>query len=496
MNLAGGRVNSVTKVVQMARAFERPAVQYILLVMIVLTAGTLRFYKLGAWGFWLDEIYTVRNAEALSALDMTPYIWDADQSNFPLSFMLVRLSSAMFGESEWSARFFFALISVLSIPLFYFLIRAIFNPSVALLSVLFLAIAPWHIYWSQNARYYALVFFLSNLSLLLFYLGAEKNKAGYLALSGLCFGLSVLTHPAAAIVAPIFVLYPLTLKLLRFSWPPGINLKTIAIFGGVGAIILFAYFDPIHVLFDDILRIETDTGQSLDRVIPSAGSGDPLRFLLGVNFFIGLYLTGFGIFSAAYLIFYQRSRPAVLFAVSAIVPVLLLVIISVVRVTFNRYTFPVLLSWHILGAAGLVALWKSVKSPERFLVAGLVVIFMLLPMAENFLYFRYQNGNRENWRDAFAYVNQHRNPDDLIVVSFPAAGEYYLEQDVLWSAQVQPDDVIESNHQVWFVLNNAIEWGAPIHSWVKENAQNVADFDVVVNSARTYNMHVYLYTPE
>jgi len=464
--------------------------------MIVLTAGTLRFYKLGAWGFWLDEIYTVRNAEALSALDMTPYIWDADQSNFPLSFMLVRLSSAMFGESEWSARFFFALISVLSIPVFYFLIRAVFNPPVALLSVLFLAIAPWHIYWSQNARYYALVFFLSNLSLLLFYLGAEKNKPGYLALSGLCFGLSVLTHPAAAIITPTFVLYPLILKLLRFNWPPGINLKTVAIFGAVIAVVVLAYFDPIHVFFDDILRIETDTGQSLDKVIPSAAGGNPLRFLFGVSFFTGSYLIGFGLFAMVYLIYHQRSRPALLLGVNALVPIALLVVVSAFRVTFNRYVFPILLSWHILSAAGLAALWKLTKAPEKLLVSGLIVVFLLIPASENFLYFRYQNGNRENWRDAFAYVNQHRQPDDLVVASFPAAGEYYLGPDVLWSVEVQPDDIENSGHRVWFVLNNAIEWGVPLHSWIKDNAQNVADFDVVVNSARTYNMHVYLYTPE
>ena len=33
-----------------------PALQYILLIAIMLLAALLRFYKIGEWGFWIDEI--------------------------------------------------------------------------------------------------------------------------------------------------------------------------------------------------------------------------------------------------------------------------------------------------------------------------------------------------------------------------------------------------------------------------------------------------------
>jgi hypothetical protein len=41
---------------------SRPWFHYGLLLLITLLAAALRFYKLGDWSFWIDEIYTVNHA--------------------------------------------------------------------------------------------------------------------------------------------------------------------------------------------------------------------------------------------------------------------------------------------------------------------------------------------------------------------------------------------------------------------------------------------------
>ena len=48
----------------------------------------------------------------------------------------------LFGESLFTARLFPALFGIAALPVFYLLIRRLFNPRVALLTVLFMAFSP------------------------------------------------------------------------------------------------------------------------------------------------------------------------------------------------------------------------------------------------------------------------------------------------------------------------------------------------------------------
>ena len=41
---------------------NNPRMPYIWLALITLFAAVLRFYKLGTWSFWIDEIYTINHA--------------------------------------------------------------------------------------------------------------------------------------------------------------------------------------------------------------------------------------------------------------------------------------------------------------------------------------------------------------------------------------------------------------------------------------------------
>jgi predicted membrane-bound mannosyltransferase len=130
----------------------RPRHEYLLLAVITLMAGVLRFRKLGEWSFWGDEMLTVGGKE--------------DGFNYRIArrsvtLTLIRATVDLLGTSEWSARLVPALIVVATIPDLYFLIRRAFDPAVGLVTVLLLAVSPWHIYWSQNARFYT--------ALLLFY---------------------------------------------------------------------------------------------------------------------------------------------------------------------------------------------------------------------------------------------------------------------------------------------------------------------------------------
>ena len=82
---------------------------------------------------------------------------------------------AWLGVNEWNARLIPALLGVVSLPLLYFPIKKMFNPLVSLVAVLLLAFSPWHLYWSQNARFYVALLLFYTLALFLFYLGLEED---------------------------------------------------------------------------------------------------------------------------------------------------------------------------------------------------------------------------------------------------------------------------------------------------------------------------------
>ncbi len=144
----------------MRRYFERVPLAY-WLALITFLAFALRITRLDFQPLWWDEGWTVYFATsdipsmvARTAIDIHP----------PFYYLLLHSWVFLLGSSPFAIRFFSLLVSVLSLPLIFLVARRLFNPSVGLLTALVWAVAPFPIYYSQEARMYALVTFLGLLS--------------------------------------------------------------------------------------------------------------------------------------------------------------------------------------------------------------------------------------------------------------------------------------------------------------------------------------------
>ena len=108
---------------------EKPRTQYVALGLITLLAALLRFYKLGEWSFWIDEIYTIGRAQAhYGSLEAAIHFIPPSMSWFPLSVILTAGTLNALGTSEWSARLVAAVVGVISIPALCFPIKRLFGP--------------------------------------------------------------------------------------------------------------------------------------------------------------------------------------------------------------------------------------------------------------------------------------------------------------------------------------------------------------------------------
>jgi predicted membrane-bound mannosyltransferase len=112
---------------------------------ITIIAAVLRFFRLGAWSFTGDEIRTMVWLQ--NRVPMKDYGWSITK-------YLARAAIHWLGPTEFAARLVPATIGILSIPIVFVFVRKYWGKHVALYTSLLLATSPWHVYFSQTARFY------------------------------------------------------------------------------------------------------------------------------------------------------------------------------------------------------------------------------------------------------------------------------------------------------------------------------------------------------
>lgn len=127
---------------------------------IVLLALLLRSLGIGATGLWLDEAYSWKQA----ANPFLGVVAATAQDNYPpLHNILLHVFMALFGDSEVSLRLPSVLLGTGTVLLTYSLGRQMFGRRVGLVASLLLGLSVFHIWYSIEARMYALLGFTATL---------------------------------------------------------------------------------------------------------------------------------------------------------------------------------------------------------------------------------------------------------------------------------------------------------------------------------------------
>jgi len=444
------------------------------LAAITLIAAGLRFYKLGDWSFWYDEIYTLRAIGALPGTALT---------DPGFSKVFIALAVSVFGMTEWAARLVPALVGVVTVPVLYFLVKDVYNARTALIASFLLGVSTWHLYWSQNARFYTTLLLFSTLALVALYHGIEKDRPIYLFIFLVCAGLAVRERMFAVMLFPSAALYLVCLKLFPFEKPPGFNKRNLLLLGL-----------PV-VLFGAVV------GWKFLQDLPGylAGFGtvnsDPLWILAGAVYYIGVPTILMGVVGGIYRLTAGRDRATLLFSIAAALPMLAVALLALVQYAANRYIFISLTSWIVLASVAVDEIFTRLQRSARFLASGVLLILLVQPLSEDLLYFQYQNGNRDDWKAAFQRIEQDALAEDLVVVTEPLLGSYYLDREVIGIESLEIEAIPEGGRRVWFVEDNNLGTKSP-HKlrWIEAHARLVASYDVDVR-ARVFKMRLYLYDP-
>lgn len=188
---------------------------YLILALIVILAGFLRFYKLDQIPASLnwDEIAAGYNAYTIANWGMDEYgnkfptvFKSFADDKHPVHIYLTSIVVKIFGLTDFNIRATSAGIGVLTVFFLFLLARKLFDSNlVGLFAALFLAVSPYHIHFSRGLweNNFALFFLTAGLSL--FYVGIKKSNY-LIPLSFLFFGLSFYSYHSAKIVVPLVAL--------------------------------------------------------------------------------------------------------------------------------------------------------------------------------------------------------------------------------------------------------------------------------------------------
>lgn len=453
--------------------------QMVMLSGVVLFGAALRFWNLGQWSFWIDEVFTVRDAQNFS--------FDSWQTiPNPIPYIAVKLSIALAGNTEWGSRLIPCLVGIISIPAVFGLGRTLFNWQVGLLSSAFVACASWHLFWSQNARYPVFTFLFGVLTAWFFYTSLERDST-LLTISALvsCLCL-ILSHTLTVVIVPALAAYALMCLLEKSSRKRWLNLL----------IFFIPFAMPVLALALPQVRGYLFSGWGRN-----VWQRSPLYIVLTLVQGVSIPVAVTAFFGFIATPFNKSTRFLLCYAG---VPLILFLIASQLQNVAGYYLFWTIPGYFILAGVACERVWKAIETKSESTVGVIVPCVLLVALlSQDYLYFRIENGGRPKWREAFAAVQTKQQPTDKVVLSEPEMGKYYLPEltsvyigGLLESSETfEKEWKISGKERLWFLVDvasfNVFDVNADVRNWIRQRGHLVETFPAF-SRAKDRTIHVYL----
>jgi len=419
-------------------------IYFALLGVITIIAAILRIYNLGTESFSYDEGIMLE----LTSSSFARVMEDIRFGRPPFLVLLGYLWVNLFGKSEVAVRSLPVLAGILSIPMLYLVGTELFTKRVALIASAIMSVSTFHIFHSQDYRYYSL---LTLMTLVSFYFLIRLLRTGnmrYFLPYVITGALVYYTHYQGAFILLAQGLYFL-LQFLRYSWrtcgiwvlsqlaillclvPSALTMLndftagaddgdyngTIGAMGNLGPLSDPPLWIPLHTLLIKFMFISIENLLNVQYILAAVA-------LLAICI-IGHQLWSKGrssstiskkqpvsIWQQAWRDFSEASPNRswlLLLALWVLVPVFVPLLISkvVAPVYLPRYTIGALPGFCLAIALGLTMVRSIV--PEVVTVGALAIL--LFPGLSNY----YPQEYKDQWAETAAIVTQNAQADDKLL---------------------------------------------------------------------------------
>lgn len=196
-------------------------------------AAALRFASLGIQSYHHDEVITAMRVVP-GSLGRVLHEVRASESNPPLYYVLAWGWAKAFGRDEFQLRSLSALFGTAVVPVAYLIGCRLTDRRAGLTLAALVAVNPMLIWYSQEARSYALLVFFTALSFYFFLRALERERGRDLALWALSSALALASHYFAAF--PVAIEAAWLLIALRSRWRA--TMPALAFVAAAGAALL------------------------------------------------------------------------------------------------------------------------------------------------------------------------------------------------------------------------------------------------------------------
>jgi len=347
-------------------------VDYLLMVLVVL-AAIVRFWQLGAESLWIDEAWSYFVSQQpwhlIPFMDVHPpvFYWFLKAWTPPgagVDEAMLRVPSALFG--------------IATIPLVFMLGKRIGNDFVGMIAAFMMAFSTFAIYYSQEARQYAIVTFFFCVFLLIYLEAIERKNWKIWALAGGLAALCMYTH--------WFLFFPIGATVFHALYFNRKELSNVAVY----TCSIFTLMIPALPMLDKAFYTKTVLeGSNL------------LEGLHGLDI-IGqtVYLAGQNTWELGWVLFFlalggwimsrnprgDKDSISMLIAFLFVVQTIAMILLAEYVVVFSRYFLFLLPLYYILVAIGLIKIITSITQ-DRTIIAIIMVLFIAVFGAFVFTYY-------------------------------------------------------------------------------------------------------------
>lgn len=418
-----------------------------------LLVGLVRFVRLSEWSLWIDE-----------ALTWTDYHvgLEGGEIRNPLGYAIVAWTVRALGgvPDELSLRLAPAIAGWLCIPATYLAFAGTFGRRRAAGAAVLVAVCSWHVYWSQNARFYTFAQLTTLCGAGLAFGGWRTRSFARVALGLVVSGLAALFHPSAVLV-PLGWVVAAVVTGWRAPLPEERWLaRRLAILG----VVALACASPWILATFETYRVQKAQGASLAAALSSVA-----HFARTTGFYVTPLLCVAAL-AGAWIGLRRRDRALVVAASTVAIGLAAAAAAALLVRVSAQYVF-VLLPWIALLAAAPFG--ADEEERERGSLAGAWLALLVLASASNVgLYLTVRQGERPQWRAAYDFVASQRGERDLVLGMETPVGEHYFAprstdlrntRHVAWLDYFrarEPRAWAEHGRRTWYVINPEL-----LHDW-------------------------------
>ncbi|MBY0521843.1 MAG: glycosyltransferase family 39 protein [Gemmataceae bacterium] len=385
----------------------------LLILVLAVLAGGLRFFRLGAWPFHGDELAMQAEVAIFGRGPDPASTLQADRLPrlIPLSYGAQFVSYSLFGSNEFGSRVLPALLGTLYIVMVFVLLDRTMGRATALATSLLLAFWPEHVYRSQENRFYMIAAVPAALCMLAGARAVQKRSGWWAALACGAALTAVFAHTLQGML-----LGGLFLGIGVAAWRANdgrlVRLLGIVAAGGVIAAGVFViYLLPIVRGWNG----GGSWGYPVSHSVMASASqlGWPILLLALLGFLL-LCRNGDA------LDCYWASWAAVWAGASVLLPL--------VVAYHPAYVFPLSLGVLVLAGRAVAQVYEGLRTQSAMAGYAWVALACLFSLPS--LVSHYSDGSRLDYRTPAEHVGARWQPGDRVAAVSPGLLQHYTRSGV------------------------------------------------------------------